>query len=179
MTAFGSGGTAVDAPPIFGYIGCFRLSTGGTTDAFISGSMTIETCLSHCRSGGNNYAGVKAGTQCYCSTSFGLISGSTECQSPCPGNTSESCGGLEAIQMYQLGGTSVGQPPAPVGTPSWKYLNCYWDQDPNNRLLNGASYQSDAMTQDSCNSVCASAGYAFAGTEFGSAFLARHNRSAN
>ena len=43
---------------------------------------------------------------CFCGTSYGRYLPSTGCQTPCPGNVSEICGGSHANSVIALGSTA-------------------------------------------------------------------------
>jgi len=98
------------APAINGFAsnGCIQEVVGRAlnSDRHDDPNMTIEICTSYCAGKGYSLAGVEYGTECYCSSqlsggaSTSLVSG--QCYMTCPGNSSEMCGGPNAIQLYQL-----------------------------------------------------------------------------
>merc|ERR1711918_328897 len=60
-----------------------------------SGRMTRVACIQVCFSRGDKLAGVENGEQCMCGNSvLGEAAPSTNCTMPCPGNSSELCGGF-------------------------------------------------------------------------------------
>ena len=49
------------------------------------------------------YAGLQFGKQCRCGHSFGRFGHSNGCDTPCSGNSSETCGGWLAQNIYFTG----------------------------------------------------------------------------
>jgi len=69
------------------------------------GSMTVENCLTTCKSKGYTYAGLEFGKQCFCDNEIGY--GRTpqsfaSCSVPCTGNSSEVCGGSDYLSLYKV-----------------------------------------------------------------------------
>ncbi|TCD62192.1 hypothetical protein EIP91_007250 [Steccherinum ochraceum] len=83
------------------------------TDTLIAGQALAATdtpaaCTAFCAERGFTKAGVEGGDECYCGTAF--REPPTEitfdhCLLPCQGAPALSCGGMFAIQLYELGGT--------------------------------------------------------------------------
>ena len=63
---------------------------------------TPATCIEHCIALGFDYAGVEYGDECHCGTGYigGAQAPTTDCNIPCPGNPSLTCGGSWRIQLY-------------------------------------------------------------------------------
>ncbi|KAH8901344.1 WSC-domain-containing protein [Thozetella sp. PMI_491] len=82
-------------------------------------SMTPDICSSHCMGRNYPYSGVQNGNDCRCATASlndilktidQLVSDVVgTCDVPCAGNTSLTCGGIDALSIYKtlLGGASV------------------------------------------------------------------------
>ncbi|KAJ5974962.1 hypothetical protein N7481_008669 [Penicillium waksmanii] len=91
--------------PIWQSVGCYTDTTLKRTLAKsynIAGN-TVEKCQAECQSNGYLYAGVEYGTQCFCGNS--IDNGATitsACGTACPGDSSEVCGGANALSMYYL-----------------------------------------------------------------------------
>lgn len=90
-------------------MGCYTdlTSTGRTLpwqqSQLNASSMTIESCLFACKDGEYAFAGVEFGTQCFCGVVLGNSTSqvnSTECNTPCTGNASETCGGAALLNLY-------------------------------------------------------------------------------
>jgi hypothetical protein len=64
--------------------------------------MTIESCGKLCDHLGFNYSGVEDGDQCFCGATLPNSTTSTNCTTPCNGNSSEICGGYWALQLYSV-----------------------------------------------------------------------------
>ncbi|KAI1810616.1 glycoside hydrolase family 16 protein [Poronia punctata] len=74
-------------------LGCFGGYKSLFSEAGSSETMDIEACVASCT--GRGYAGV-SGTTCYCADTLGKGTTAVEnqmCNTPCPGNPHESCGG--------------------------------------------------------------------------------------
>jgi hypothetical protein len=90
------------------YVGCGPDSVASrtfTNNSLMSDSMTVEMCLTYCKSHGLNYAGLEYATQCYCGDSLPASLKPTpgvlgNCFSPCAGNSSQYCGGASRLSMY-------------------------------------------------------------------------------
>jgi beta-D-xylosidase 4 len=86
------------------FLGCF---TDNADERTLNGTQlgdseenTPQNCANQCGLAGYVYSGVEYTVQCFCSNQlpidYGSISGTqvnvSQCDSPCPGNTSEFCG---------------------------------------------------------------------------------------
>ena len=113
--------------------------------------MTIEMCLSACRSHGFPYAGLEWKTECYCGHApedgfFDKWTWSSKCNLFCPGNGSQNCGGI--------GGMSIWSTP-----PSELRGLCVNDYPADGRVLAGFSMTGiDDLTIEKCQSICQTRG---------------------
>lgn len=139
------------------------------TGAFTSGSsMTTATCLSFCQSKGFQYAGLEFGQECYCGNS--LVNGaslsipSNQCNMACAADSTATCGGPNAVQLY------VNPSLAPV-TAAATVINGFTSsgciQEVVGRALTGLRVDYPDMTLEKCTTACANAGFKYAGVEFG------------
>lgn len=67
--------------------------------------MTIAPCQGTCQNAGYMFAGVEFGDECWCDNvirGIGAPTSSSDCNMPCSGNASETCGGSNRINIYQL-----------------------------------------------------------------------------
>ncbi|KAJ2901230.1 hypothetical protein MKZ38_002094 [Zalerion maritima] len=100
----------------YAYVGCASDPAGQErtlSDASTSADdMTVETCISFCREGGYVYAGVEYSTQCFCGNSAsedrmprtdGVMG---NCVMKCGGDSSVTCGGPSALDLYEACTTS-------------------------------------------------------------------------
>ncbi|ORY35656.1 glycosyl hydrolase family 71-domain-containing protein [Naematelia encephala] len=130
-----------------------------------STGMTVESCVATCDSKGYIIAGLESKTECFCGNSLvnnnGYTIATSKCNQPCPGASSETCGGSWALSLYQKPGTTVAVP------SGWTSLGC--STDGSSRALKGyhsvdASYNSVTA----CLATCKSNGFIYAGVESGS-----------
>ncbi|KAL3470358.1 WSC domain-containing protein [Aspergillus californicus] len=65
--------------------------------------LTISRCQDTCYTGAFTFAGVKAGSECWCSSFVGgeHARNSSDCNMPCGGNQDEICGGAESINVFE------------------------------------------------------------------------------
>ncbi|KAK4167593.1 WSC domain-containing protein [Cladorrhinum sp. PSN259] len=66
-------------------------------------SMTTESCLQACKSGGFPFAGTQYGGECYCGVVIGngtFSAPAEECNMPCNGNSDEICGGRSRLNLF-------------------------------------------------------------------------------
>lgn len=68
--------------------------------------MTIDLCFEECKLAKMVYFGVEQINMCYCGrdgSGFQVYGSSSDCITPCAGNTSQKCGGQFAIDVYKIG----------------------------------------------------------------------------
>src|SRR5450432_3058129 len=92
-------------PPPFVYLGCYtdsgpqRALSGA---AYSDTAMTVEECAASCSK--FLYFGVEYGQQCYCGNTQDSGSAQVtdiECNFPCPGNSQETCGAGDLLNVYE------------------------------------------------------------------------------
>ncbi|KAE9375954.1 WSC-domain-containing protein [Stipitochalara longipes BDJ] len=138
------------AIPGYVYNGCYTEATGQralTGYAYYDDSMTVEKCAAACSTFA--WFGVEYGRECYCGNSpnLGSVSTSeTECSFSCPGNSAETCGAGNRLNMYSA--AVVKQI-----SPTYSQLGCYTEAS-NGRALNSYSIADDAMTVEKCAAAC-------------------------
>ena len=143
-----------------------------------TGPMNVEICLLACRGHGFQFAALYYGIECYCSPNFPALNApssnnassgpgvnpgpapltpvaQSNCASTCNGNSSETCGGGSAAQVYQ-------DPSFPTSTTvqaasNYKYLGCY------NNISPGPMYTTIATPDTpTCVTYCGKLGYPYA-----------------
>lgn len=122
--------------------------------------MTVEKCASFCS--GYMFFGVEYGHECYCDNtqaSSSVPAPDTECSEPCAGNSTETCGAPNRINVYT---NIIYKAPSNPVVPNFPYLSCYTDSP--TRTLNSKSFADNAMTVEMCGSYCA--GYKYFGVEY-------------
>ncbi|KAF8155044.1 hypothetical protein K438DRAFT_360544 [Mycena galopus ATCC 62051] len=134
-----------------------------------SHNMTVESCLDSCAAGGYILGGVEFGDECYCGNTLLYAYGESSCYMPCSGNTSEFCGGPDALDLYQVADTpfTTGPPSTLFSYKSWRWWGCMDDYDgllPHRPLV---PIPAEQMTVERCLDGCMAAGYNAAGLEAG------------
>lgn len=172
----------------FAYAGCFK-DTGDPRALLYDSelptqSMTIETCISFCKGidrfhiipgvlllicVGNDYkyAGVENYGECFCGTSIhGDKLPESDCATPCTGDESVICCGIDRISVYQ-------DPTFPVVNNSFiddfQYLGCF-SEGTSGQALAWRQDQLDAsgLTTQECLFACKTGGYDYGGVGYGS-----------
>ncbi|EAW08575.1 WSC domain protein [Aspergillus clavatus NRRL 1] len=91
--------------PIWQSLGCYSDSTKARTlsTSYNVAGNTVEKCQAACQAGGYLYAGMEFGSQCFCGNSIDNGGAPTSgCATPCAGDSSEVCGGSNALSIYYL-----------------------------------------------------------------------------
>jgi glucan 1,3-beta-glucosidase len=104
--------------------------------------------------------------------------GNAGCNMACKGNSAETCGGGNRLDVYSYGSggtpttsiTAASSPTVTAGSggnplPGWTFLGCYTD-NVSERALPVSVTVSGGNTNEGCQSACLSAGYVIAGTEY-------------
>ena len=105
--------------------------------------LTVRWCAAQCRAASFALAGVEAGHQCCCGdelTDASALADPSECDVPCTGNASETCGG--SYRLYVVDASTVPPPPPPPDDP---VADSRW-------ILNGDVLRSGGY---SCQPYCA------------------------
>ncbi|CCC05915.1 unnamed protein product [Sordaria macrospora k-hell] len=169
--------TTIELPPCldpfqpFIYSGCYA-DTGNPHALSLRSqldqqNMTIEKCVSVCKGNGFRYAGLEYYGVCYCgNTVNGQQLDESQCNYPCTGNSSQTCGGSDIISIYQ---DPTFLPVDEVTVADYDHLGCWTDDSEYGRAL---AYPQDqlngpTLTTEKCLEACRGGGYPLAGTEFG------------
>ncbi|KAF2728292.1 WSC-domain-containing protein [Polyplosphaeria fusca] len=148
------------------YYGCYSDNVAARTlkqDGYFDyNSMTGEACVDYCHIKGYPLAGTEYKSECYCGSQIpsGVTTG--DCWMPCSGNSSEVCGGPDAITIYSGSGAT-----SPACQDA-SYIGCYSDSVGQRTLQFPVSVAggSSAMTVGGCTDTCRAKGYQFAGLEY-------------
>ncbi|OCK83019.1 WSC-domain-containing protein [Lepidopterella palustris CBS 459.81] len=91
-------------------LGCYTEGSNGRSLAYSQNDgqlnntlMTTELCLDQCGSLGYPFAGTEYSDECYCGVVLGngtVSAPATDCNMPCSGNSSETCGGPNRLNLY-------------------------------------------------------------------------------
>lgn len=141
------------------YKGCYTDDSNRNLDAqrFTEAAMSLELCAGLCAN--YTFFGTENGNECLCGDS--LNAGypqvpDSQCNAPCKGDSSQTCGAVYYTNIYQLS-------PVSPGVGAYTAQGCKVDDE--DRVLAGASYTSDTfMTVDLCAGLCT--GYSHFGLEY-------------
>jgi hypothetical protein len=109
LSALNIYGPAQDPAPLptvpnFTPLGCFDDSQRVLPQRYISQAMmSHEYCFLTCTQAGFTYAGVEYGYECWCGNSLPEVTHellADSCSQTCPGDSSETCGGVGAIELF-------------------------------------------------------------------------------
>ncbi|KFA81670.1 hypothetical protein S40288_09921 [Stachybotrys chartarum IBT 40288] len=173
----------------FVYSGCYQDGSPRTLEyrsEQSSRNMTIEACVAECKGefpwyhvyaakkmahyvplgNGFRYAGLEYYGECYCGATVNSPAlDESQCNLPCNGNSSETCGGNDALSIYQ--DTTFTTHPSEVDIEDYAPLGCYTDDGPNGRSLPWPrDIPQETFTPAQCLSACRDRGFPFAGTEY-------------
>jgi hypothetical protein len=112
-------------------------------------------------------------TQCYCANSLASTStqlAQSSCNIPCGGNKTQTCGGSDAISLYN---NSLYSPTRIVNTAivpgnagvSFNYTGCYTDNVSGHALAAYGPSSVMPMTVEVCAGICFNQGYTVMGLE--------------
>ena len=97
-------------------LGCYSEGTSGRSlawrqDQVNASTLTIESCLTACKQGGYDIAGVEFGQECYCGVVLGNGTLPTSgCNKPCKGDSTEICGGSSKLNLFVASDLESSQP---------------------------------------------------------------------
>lgn len=108
------------------YVGCVEESDGGRLLSGFGFASTLQNsisvCTAICGQMGYSMAGAEFGQECYCGNSFtgdgGQVFADSECNLPCPGDSSQSCGNGWRIALYKRDASAVSSSTAATTTAS-------------------------------------------------------------
>ena len=99
--------TSTDETSEWARLGCAvdsfdRILTGWSNLAYPG--LSVDKCLAECEAKGFIYGGVQGGTECFCGAkpSRAYQYNPNNCDVPCPGDNTETCGGGWGLELYQL-----------------------------------------------------------------------------
>ncbi|KAL8637618.1 MAG: hypothetical protein Q9228_005132 [Teloschistes exilis] len=141
----------------YNYQGCYTEATSGRAlsgSSFFNDLMTVEKCAASCSA--FPLFGVEYGRECFCGQSLNagsVLAAETDCSFKCPGNSAETCGAGNRLNVYQ----KPVAPPAPKPT-SYASEGCYTEPS-NGRALTGKTIFDDSLTIEKCAMLCADFNY--------------------
>ena len=140
----------------------------GNTYANSTG-MTVEQCQAYCASNATlqyALAGLDKGNNCRCGYALGYGStlGQTGCNVACSGNSCETCGAANFLNVYNLTTAVI-----PINRPlidGFGFQGCFVDNS-SARILPKLNYNNASnMTNFFCIEVCVYLNYYWSGTEY-------------
>lgn len=155
-----------------GYQGCYEDKSGHlalTNNSWTSTSLTPLTCINGCSELGYSYAAVEGGNTCYCGSKVSstvTVLPASQCQTACTGNSSDSCGGIQALDLYTMAAATDTPATIRASHPAG-YLGCYKDAGSNMAFSNYYTYHIASMTVETCKAACVELGYLYAGVTNG------------
>jgi hypothetical protein len=173
--------------PTWQALGCYLDGTPRTlrnqSSSASGNSLTVANCEAACWAANFNFAGVEAGKECWCGSFMGneMASNTNDCNMACSGASSETCGGISRINVYQaVTSTTTYIPtpynptiksttmPTPTSSPvNWQAVGCYAEN--NLRILRNKATVAGGEnnnTRQGCIDTCDKAGYFYAGVQF-------------
>ncbi|KAJ7113154.1 galactose oxidase [Mycena epipterygia] len=157
--------------------GCFtdstaeRTLTGASTTDLVN--MTVENCITFCDSKQFIFAGVEFMVGALVVVCDDFIENSapsapiTDCDLPCTGDSAESCGGPNRLNIFWSGAKPPPPPTIPLSIGKWESLGCYSDNiDGQGRTLVNSPNVVGQVSLETCTSACFDAGMPFSGAEF-------------
>ncbi|KAJ7280578.1 hypothetical protein C8J57DRAFT_1711667 [Mycena rebaudengoi] len=132
--------------------------------------MTVENCIAFCDSKQFIFAGVEFSQECYCDDFIGKSAVNVslaDCNMPCTGNSAESCGSGNRLNVFWSGVEPPPPPTIPAAIGQWQSLGCYSDNvDGKGRSLSTAVNVDGQVSLETCTSACFKSGLRFSGAEF-------------
>ncbi|KAL7423501.1 hypothetical protein Q5752_001081 [Cryptotrichosporon argae] len=135
---------------------CFYADTAfNSTDmySYLDADMTVERCQTACLDNGYVYAGLEVKSSSYtCQCGNAILDTAMVqvgmCNEPCPGNSSETCGGQYALDVWWAG------PNATASNDAEVYVGCLADSADGLRQNYDYMYQSNDLTTETCMQAC-------------------------
>ncbi|CAB1101161.1 unnamed protein product [Ectocarpus sp. CCAP 1310/34] len=143
-------------------LGCYRDSQSDRvlqSGLMGQSDMTPDVCAAYCLDKGSyTFYGVQYGQECWCGragTEYDRLGAleMSECDYPCTGDASSTCGGFDSFQAFELG--ALDQPEG--------YLGCFVDSQ-SSRLFSAPLVASASNTAETCKATCA--GFAYYGLQY-------------
>ncbi|BFZ55264.1 endo-1,3-beta glucanase [Savitreella phatthalungensis] len=128
----------------------------------VSSTMTNDACARFCYAQGFDRAGTEYYSECYCGMAPVNWNVSSQCTTPCAGNSSQTCGGPDALTLMQVNlEFETISDATPLG-----YVGCF-NLGTKPMLLSDAFFASSSMTNKLCGNYCSGIGLPYAGTAYG------------
>ncbi|KAF9448028.1 WSC-domain-containing protein [Macrolepiota fuliginosa MF-IS2] len=163
------------------YLGCFGDNpVVRNLHHFVGGFpfLTVQDCLDQCDNLGFGFAGLEYNHECFCGNALlynAEYGPSQNCYTACSGDSTQICGGPNALSTYQNGKVPFTVGPAQIlpRYKNWVFTQCWQDDiwpTGGRRLLPkwpNTPIPPEEMTVERCIDGCEASGYTSAGMEYG------------
>lgn len=133
-----------------------------------SDNMSIWKCAHYC----SKYAlfGLEYGSQCFCGNEVNKNTAFRfeleECNWPCPGNSSEFCGGAGTLFLWTSLEPPPSLPPPLQNNITYSPAGCWQEPGDGSRALSSYVYSSLNMNIESCAYLCGMSNYLYSGLQW-------------
>jgi hypothetical protein len=147
------------------------LSSASTTDK----KMTLEVCAQFAQTKNLQYFGIEYAGECWAGNTLASAAGAlpeSTCDMKCKGNANQTCGGPNALSLFQNSLFTQPGNPATVKvtgqSTEFAYQGCFTDGVSGRALGGSAAYytSSNQMSVEMCVSACYTNGFSYAGVEY-------------
>ncbi|KAJ9612295.1 hypothetical protein H2200_003892 [Cladophialophora chaetospira] len=177
--------SASPTTPNIAPLGCYgeTTPTRALTPIFTyTASMTIDDCAQLAQAQNLQYFGLEYASQCFAGNVLNSSSApipSSSCNMGCVGDTTQNCGGSNALNLYNNTQWIKPTNPNPVNVPNqpgtqYSYMGCYTEGTSGAYALGSTSSGGSAatpptntLTVEACAAYCFSKGYNWMGVENG------------
>ncbi|GAW04985.1 copper radical oxidase [Lentinula edodes] len=132
--------------------------------------MTPAECIWYCSANNWSYAGVEYGGECWCDEYLHQVgfqeTASSNCDMPCNGDATQTCGGPNLIDVYWNGDFEQEGNPVTLSRSFWSFAGCFVDSV-TQRTFPAQVQAVGGVYPPSCADACAFYGYTMMGTEYG------------
>ncbi|EFX02197.1 legume lectin domain containing protein [Grosmannia clavigera kw1407] len=170
------------------FLGCYQepSNSRALSNQLTVTNQTVGVCLALAAAKGYTYAGLEYGGECWCDNTLSpnaTLESTSACTMTCNGNSTEYCGGSSLLDVYKTNSTTaattLGTPtqvavattPAstgPIINPGLKgyaFLGCYHEPSGSRAFSNQLTVTNETVAN--CLDLAYSAGYIYAGLEYG------------
>jgi len=162
-----------EIPGKWSHVGCWSDNSSQPTLTSMSFSdslqMMIGPCVNFCNDRSHLYAGLENGTNCHCGDLLTVNSKaepSSDCNIKCGGDSKETCGGNERLDLWWSGSPPPPQPTIVPVVKSWTAQGCFSDSNDDRTLSVRSSLNDYTNTVENCIAACKAEDYPMAGMEF-------------
>lgn len=149
-------------------LGCYLDNANGRRAlegrSYASDDMTVDTCAAFCQAAKFPLFAVTYGRECFCGDAVSegntKVTDQTECSFPCAGDSTQTCGAGNRINLYSLDNVAVRGPATSL--PGITSLGCFVDSG--SRIFPFKIIDAHDMTAAKCAANCA--GYPYFGTQW-------------